>query len=70
MNKIRKRDTVILKNGKIGLVLNEATISDVRILEVEIVNDKQIEYVQDSNLTLQKQWFWNFVLNKFKLGNS
>jgi hypothetical protein len=60
---------VILKNGKIGLVLNEAKVSDVRILEIELIDDKQIEYVQDSNLKLQKQWFWNFILDKFKLDN-
>ena len=69
MKKIRKRDMVILKNGKIGLVLNEAKVSDVRILEIELIDDKQIEYVQDSNLKLQKQWFWNFILDKFKLDN-
>jgi hypothetical protein len=57
---------VILKNGKIGLVLNEAKVSDVRILEIEIIDDKQIEYAQDSNLKLIKQWFWNFILDKFK----
>jgi hypothetical protein len=66
MKKIRKRDMVILKNGKIGLVLNEAKVSDVRILEIEIIDDKQIEYAQDSNLKLIKQWFWNFILDKFK----
>jgi hypothetical protein len=66
MKKIRKRDMVILKNGKIGMVLNEARVSDIRILEIEIIDDKQIEYVQDSNLKLQKQWFWNFLLDKFK----
>jgi hypothetical protein len=57
---------VILKNGKIGLVLNEAKVSDVRILEIEIIDDKQIEYAQDSNLKLIKQWLWNFILDKFK----
>jgi hypothetical protein len=57
---------VILKNGKIGLVLNEAKVSDVRILEIEIIDDKQIEYAQDSNLKLIKQWFWNFILDKSK----
>jgi hypothetical protein len=57
---------VILKNGKIGLVLNEAKVSDVRILEIEIIDDKQIEYAQDSNLKLIKQCFWNFILDKFK----
>jgi hypothetical protein len=66
MKKIRKRDMVLLKNGKIALVLNEAKVSDVRILEIEIIDDKQIEYVQDSNLKLIKQWFWNFILDKFK----
>jgi hypothetical protein len=57
---------VILKNGKIGMVLNEARVSDIRILEIEIIDDKQIEYAQDSNLKLIKQWFWNFILDKFK----
>jgi hypothetical protein len=64
MKKIRKHDIVQLQNGKEGRVSNEARISGLRILEVELKMENQIEYVDETKLILKKQWFWNLIADK------
>ena len=59
---IRKKDTVILTDSSIAKVVDIITTEVAKVYKVEKFADKQIMYVEEKRVRLNKQYKLNYII--------